>query len=79
MAKTGNVGLDLLSPLTDAGTGVLTAGVPIAVHLGAERLVLVGCDSDDSDDAGRHSHRRVAEELAARGVSLLDATADGGP
>jgi len=104
--KTGNVGLDLLAPLTDANTGVLTAGVPIAVHLGAKHLVLVGCDSDYSsangsyfyeaglhtsrttdeshlvstwtpDGAGQYSYRRVAEELASRGVTLMDATVDG--
>jgi hypothetical protein len=104
--KTGNVGLDLLAPLTDANTGVLTAGVPIAVHLGAKHLVLVGCDSDYSnangsyfydaglhtsrttdethlvstwtpDGAGQYSYRRVAEELAAQGVALMDATVDG--
>ena len=104
--KTGNVGLDLLAPLTDANTGVLTAGVPIAVHLGATKLVLVGCDSDYSsangsyfyqaglhtsrttdeshlvstwtpDGAGQYSYRRVAEELASRGVTLMDATVDG--
>jgi lipopolysaccharide biosynthesis glycosyltransferase len=104
--KTGNVGLDLLAPLTDANTGVLTAGVPIAVHLGAERLVLVGCDSDYTsasgsyfyesglhtsrtteeshlvstwtpDGMGQYSYRRVAEELAARGVALRDATVGG--
>jgi lipopolysaccharide biosynthesis glycosyltransferase len=104
--KTGNVGLDLLAPLTDANTGVLTAGVPIAVHLGARNVVLVGCDSDYSstngsyfyeaglhtsrttdeshlvstwtpDGAGQYSYRRVAEELASRGVTLMDATVDG--
>jgi lipopolysaccharide biosynthesis glycosyltransferase len=66
--KTGNVGLDLLAPLTDANTGVLTAGVPIAVHLGARDLVLVGCDSDYSSasgsyfyEAGLHTSRTTDE------------------
>jgi lipopolysaccharide biosynthesis glycosyltransferase len=54
VTKMGAVGLDLLSPLTDAHTGVLTAGVPIGLHLGCTSLVLVGCDADYSSAAGSY-------------------------
>ena len=50
----GAVGLDLLSPLTDAHTGVLTAGVPIGLHLGCTSMVLVGCYADYSSAAGSY-------------------------
>jgi lipopolysaccharide biosynthesis glycosyltransferase len=54
VTRLGAVGLDLLSPLTDAHTGVLTAGVPIGLHLGCRDLVLVGCDADYSSAAGSY-------------------------
>jgi Glycosyl transferase family 8 len=106
LSRMGTVGLDLLAPLVDANTGVLTAGVPIAVHLGAQTLVLTGCDADYTSvsgsyfyAAGKHTsptteagqlintwgdlgvgqygYQRVAQELSARGLRLLDATVDG--
>ena len=54
LSRMGTVGLDLLAPLVDANTGVLTAGVPIAVHLGAQTLVLTGCDADYSSVSGSY-------------------------
>jgi len=54
VTRVGAVGLDLLAPLTDAHTGVLTAGVPIGMHLGCTSLVLVGCDADYSSAAGSY-------------------------
>jgi lipopolysaccharide biosynthesis glycosyltransferase len=68
VTRMGAVGLDLLSPLTDAHTGVLTAGVPIGLHLGCTSLVLVGCDADYSSaagsyfyDAGMHASKTTDE------------------
>jgi lipopolysaccharide biosynthesis glycosyltransferase len=54
VSRRGSVGLDLTAPLVDANTGVLTAGVPIATHLGAQTLVLVGCDSNYTSTAGSY-------------------------
>ncbi len=54
VTRMGAVGLDLLGPLTDAHTGVLTAGVPIALHLGCSSLVLTGCDADYASAAGSY-------------------------
>jgi hypothetical protein len=106
LSRRGTVGLDLRAPLVDASTGVLTAGVPIAVQLGAQTLVLVGCDANYTstagsyfyaDDkhtsrttessqlvstwgelgAGQYGYLRTAQELAAGGRRLLDATVGG--
>jgi hypothetical protein len=54
LSRMGTVGLDLLAPLVDANTGVLTAGVPIALHLGAQTLVLTGCDADYTSVSGSY-------------------------
>ncbi|WP_062524250.1 hypothetical protein [Demequina rhizosphaerae] len=54
IAKTGWAPLDLMSPLVDSNTGVLTAGVPMALHLGASSIVLVGCDSNYESAAGSY-------------------------
>ena len=70
ITRHGSYGLDLMSPLTDANTGVLSAGVPIALHLGVHTVVLVGCDSNYSSisgsyfyDAARHTSRTTKESL----------------
>jgi lipopolysaccharide biosynthesis glycosyltransferase len=70
ISRHGEYGLDLMNPLTDANTGVLTAGIPIALHLGARTVVLVGCDSNYSStsgsyfyDAGQHASRTTNETL----------------
>jgi lipopolysaccharide biosynthesis glycosyltransferase len=54
VSRRGSVELDLTLPLIDASTGVLTAGVPIALHLGAETMVLVGCDANYTSTAGSY-------------------------
>lgn len=54
IAKTGQVELDLENPLVDANTGVITAGIPIAVHMGARKIVLVGCDSNYDSTRGSY-------------------------
>ncbi|WP_062518264.1 hypothetical protein [Demequina gelatinilytica] len=54
IGKTGWAPLDLMSPLVDSNTGVLTAGVPMALHLGASAIVLVGCDSNYASAAGSY-------------------------
>lgn len=46
--------LDLYAPLVDSNTGVLTAGVPMALHFGASHIVLVGCDSNYSSASGSY-------------------------
>jgi hypothetical protein len=68
--RHGLYGLDLMSPLTDANTGVLSAGVPIALHLGVRTVVLVGCDSNYVSvsgsyfyDAARHRSKTTKESL----------------
>lgn len=105
--KLGVPALDLYSALTVAHTGVLAVAVPVAVHMGARRIVLVGCDSnyatttgsyfydtaehtsetssaeelsrtwDDPDGYGQYTYLRYTQELAARGVTLEDATVGG--
>jgi len=54
LQKTGTVALDLSGPLSDSLTGVLSAGVPIAVHLGATSVALVGCDSNYANETGSY-------------------------
>ncbi|WP_062317159.1 hypothetical protein [Demequina maris] len=54
IAKTGWAPLDLTSALVDSNTGVLTAGVPMALHMGASAIVLVGCDSNYESAAGSY-------------------------
>ncbi|MFI7585658.1 glycosyltransferase [Spongisporangium articulatum] len=80
VGRRGEVGLDLLAPLTDANTGVLTAGVPIALHLGSRDLVLVGCDSDYSSASGSYFY--AAESHTSRTTDegqLVRTWAAGGP
>ncbi|WP_062382975.1 hypothetical protein [Demequina iriomotensis] len=54
IAHTGWAPLDLYAPLVDSNTGVLTAGVPMALHMGASRIVLVGCDSNYASASGSY-------------------------
>jgi lipopolysaccharide biosynthesis glycosyltransferase len=79
ISRHGSYGLDLLGPLTDANTGVLAAGIPIALHLGVQTVVLVGCDSNYASAsgsyfyaAGQHSSRTTRES------QLVNTWADGG-
>jgi lipopolysaccharide biosynthesis glycosyltransferase len=43
--RLGRAAMDLQGYLTDGRTGVISFGVPIARHLGFQRIALVGCDS----------------------------------
>jgi lipopolysaccharide biosynthesis glycosyltransferase len=54
ISDTGHPEFDLRHPLVDANTGVLTAGVPIALHLGCRDIVLTGCDSNYRSTAGSY-------------------------
>jgi len=54
LQKTGQVALDVTGPLTDSLTGVLSAGVPLALHLGATSIALVGCDSNYASETGSY-------------------------
>ncbi len=70
ITRHGHYGMDLTSPLTDANTGVLSAGVPIAMHLGVHTVVLVGCDSNYSSvngsyfyEAARHASKTTRESM----------------
>lgn len=71
LSKTGIVGLDLQSPLVDAHTGVLSAGVPIAVHLGVTAIVLVGCDSNYADETGSYFYAAEQHTSATTGQERL--------
>lgn len=105
--KTGTPQLDIWSPLAATNTGVLAAGIPAAVHMGARRIALVGCDSNYSsptgsyfyaseehtsvastgdelantwaaaDGPGQFAYLRFTQELASRGIQLVDATVGG--
>ncbi len=63
--QLGYLRTDLTRFLSDARTGVLTAGLPLAIHLGCRDVVLVGCDAsygvnDGNDyfyDAELHTSR----------------------
>lgn len=55
--RTGYPQLDILQPLTDANTGVLTAGVPMALLFGTDTVVLTGCDSNYSSSSGSYFYR----------------------
>lgn len=78
--QLGYVRTDLRDHLSDGRTGVLTAGVPLALHLGCREIVLVGCDASygragDGDyfyAASAHTSKSTNEE------SLHNAWGDGG-
>jgi len=76
---TGHPQFDLLKPLADASTGVLTMGVPMALHFGASRIVLAGCDSNYSSTSGSYFY--ASSEHASkttRESTLLSTWEDGG-
>lgn len=54
LQKTGRVKLDVTAPLADSLTGVLSAGVPLALHFGATAVALVGCDSNYANETGSY-------------------------
>ncbi|WP_062519121.1 hypothetical protein [Demequina silvatica] len=74
IAKTGWAPLDLLAPLVDSNTGVLTAGVPMALHMGASRIVLVGCDSNYTSAAGSYFYESDQHASKTTRPSQLIAT-----
>ena len=65
IASTGLPGLDIRRPLTDANTGVLTVGVPLALHLGATDIVLTGCDSNYASARGSYFYSAAAHKSAS--------------
>lgn len=79
--ELGWINLDLSSFLSDNRTGVLTAGVPLATHLGCRRIVLVGCDSNYTRNAGGdyfYAQKRHTS-LSTRQTSLEMTWQKGGP
>lgn len=77
--KTGHAQFDLKRPLADANTGVLTAGVPMALWFGSSTIVLAGCDSNYASSnesyfypASQHASATTREE------SLVDTWRAGG-
>ena len=65
IASTGLPGLDIRRPLTDSNTGVLTVGVPLALHLGATEIVLTGCDSNYASARGSYFYSASAHKSAS--------------
>jgi len=71
--------LDLRSPLVDSNTGVLTAGVPMALHMGASHIVLVGCDSNYASTAGSYFYDADSHDSRTTESGMLLRTwAEGG-
>ncbi len=71
---TGVPGLDLYGPLVDSHTGVLTVGVPLALHLGANRIVLVGCDSNYTSPRGSYFYAAEKHASLTTNPDSLDRT-----
>jgi hypothetical protein len=67
IARSGIPQFDLHQPLVDCNTGVLTAGVPLAVHIGARTIVLAGCDANYRSTAGSYFYN--AEKHQSRTTS----------
>ena len=79
IANTGMPGLDLRRPLTDANTGVLTVGVPLALHLGSETVVLTGCDSNYASARGSYFYSAASHKSASTDeTELVKTWAPGG-
>ena len=80
IAKTGWAPLDLRAPLVDSNTGVLTAGVPMALHFGASHIVLVGCDSNYESAAGSYFYSaELHASKTTRPDDLVATWSDDGP
>ncbi|MDN4484316.1 hypothetical protein [Demequina lignilytica] len=80
MEKMGWAPLDLYSPLVDTNTGVLTAGVPMALHFGATDIVIVGCDSNYSSASGSYFYEASQHSSATtREDTLLKTWTTDGP
>ena len=80
VSQYGKVELDLYQPAIDCNTGVLTAGIPIAVHMGCKNVVLTGCDSNYSFTAGSYFYAadKHASKTTAKGTLLKTWTSGGG-
>lgn len=80
ISDTGLPEFDLHHPLVDANTGVLTAGVPIALHLGCRDIVLTGCDSNYRSTSGSYFYPESEHtSKTTRKTTLLKTWAKGGP
>jgi hypothetical protein len=79
VGRTGRVELSLSEPLVDCNTGVITAGMPIAVLLGARDIVLVGCDSNYASTQGTYFYAadRHASATTRKESLLATWSADG--
>lgn len=71
VATTGRVELDLRQCLVDSNTGVISAAVPIALWMGAKKIVLVGCDSNYSSAAGSYFYAASSHKSATTNQSNL--------
>jgi len=79
VGRAGRVQLSLSEPLVDCNSGVITAGMPIAVHLGAEHIVLVGCDSNYTSTQGSYFYSSERHASATtRPESLLATWSEAG-
>ncbi|MDN4484319.1 hypothetical protein [Demequina lignilytica] len=79
LEMTGWAPLDLTAPLVDSNTGVLTAGVAMALHFGASHIVLVGCDSNYSSASGSYFYAAAEHSsLTTREDQLLRTWEAGG-
>jgi hypothetical protein len=73
--ELGWMGMELSGYLTDNRTGVLTAGVPLAVHLGCQEIFLVGCDSNyQTTEGGDYFYSQELHTSASTKVSSLQST-----
>ena len=74
--KTGRYNADIDGFLDDARTGVLSAGVPVALGLGFEEVVLVGCDSNynQNPDQSKYFYNTELHSSAETNAASLTAT-----
>lgn len=80
ISDTGRPEFDLSCPLVDANTGVLTAGVPIALHLGSRNIVLTGCDSNYRSTAGSYFYPESDHSSkTTKETTLVKTWSKGGP
>ncbi|MDG1265120.1 MAG: hypothetical protein P8O03_02235, partial [Ilumatobacter sp.] len=78
--ELGYLKTDLRDFLSDGRTGVLTAGFPLALHLGCSSVALVGCDASyGRADGGDYFYADAAHTSRSTETgSLHSAWADGG-
>jgi lipopolysaccharide biosynthesis glycosyltransferase len=79
VSHTARIETNLENPLTDCNTGVLTVGVPLALHRGSRRIVLVGCDSNYTSTQGTYFYAADQHKSkTTRADTLLKTWARGG-